>query len=72
MDSPKKVTDKQTRCGNEYGLGKIEAEFTAFRYDGDPLLDTTVELKIDRFAITWKQREAFLDALQEVIERFQI
>jgi hypothetical protein len=48
--------------------GKFEAE----KYPNTPLLDTTVELEIPRFAITWEDRHKLMKELAEVIGKYQI
>lgn len=50
----------------------IEATFEAERFPGCELLDTYVEFNIDRFGITWKDKEKLLEELASVIEKYQI
>lgn len=50
----------------------ITAEFEAERFPGSELLDTNVELKIPRFAITWNDRGKLMQELAAVIRKFQI
>ena len=64
-------------CSHKYSTvnisdGIIRAQCTAERFPGSDLLDTTVELEIDPFSITWKDREKLLDEISAVIARYRI
>jgi hypothetical protein len=50
----------------------ISGEFDAQRVPGHELLDTTVELKIPKFCITWSEKEKFMNELAELIRKYQI
>lgn len=55
-----------------FGLGAVTAKFTAERYPGTPLLDTSVEIEVAPFSITWKDKEKFTKELAELIGRYLI
>ena len=50
---------------------EISAYFEAERYD-DKALDTLVQLRVDHFSITWKDRFKLMKELAAVIEKYQI
>lgn len=49
----------------------ISGKFEAEKYDGIPM-DTTVELTIDSFCITWDDRHSLMKDLAEVLSNYQI
>lgn len=49
----------------------IEMFCTAERFQGEPLLDTNIELKIE-FCTTWEQRRNLLNELNDVIKKYKI
>lgn len=55
-----------------WGLGQVTATFKAERFPGSPLLDTSVEIKVAPFSITWKDKEKLTKELAEVIGRYLI
>ena len=49
----------------------LMADLDEHRFSGCPHGDTTVEFR-GRFAISGEQKDEFLEAIREVLERFQI
>lgn len=67
-DRPKRSM-RRTQITSEWH--NISADFEATMYDGK-LLDTSVDLDIPTFSITWKDQEALMKDLAEVIKRYAI
>lgn len=65
------IKTKLSKCENQFGLGKIEIDFETQSYEGE-LLDTNVDIKIDTFAISYKDRENLINELDKVIQKYLI
>jgi len=51
----------------------LEVDFTAERFKGVPLLDTTVSIYVvNGITISWNNREEFASELQQVIDKYKL
>jgi hypothetical protein len=61
-----------SKCETPFGNGTVTGKFEAERFPGSDLLDTSVELEITPFAITWKDKEKLIEELAALIAKYQI
>lgn len=67
----------ESYCSNKFAIGTVSdgdvsALCTAERFPDSPLLDTRVELTVQPFAVTWKDREKLVKAISKIIEKYRI
>lgn len=73
MSDRKFATDKIEAFPEErFGLGKVTVEAKAEHFPGSELLDTSIEIKVDAFSISWKDRSKLAEEIAAVIRKYLI
>lgn len=66
------VSDTIKEYTSEWDTGTIKGEFESEKFTGEPLIDTSVTLTINKFTIAWNDRHKLINELAMVLKKYQI